>query len=84
MTGVSFNVDPRQETALEVRDATFQWEELSSPKDTYGAKNVPAPLTATAKTSDPFQVRDINMSVPRGTVVAVVGRVGSGKVFLVN
>lgn len=37
-----------------------------------------------ANMNKPFQMRDVNISVQRGTLVAIVGPVGSGKVDLAD
>lgn len=88
----SFEIDPSQKLALEVRDATFEWEESLAMKEAKeaqarakgkkgkgpGAGKVVDPKAV--DNSPPFQVRNINMLIPRGSLVAVVGTVGSGKV----
>ena len=33
--------------------------------------------------SAPFRVRDVNLTIPRGQLVAIVGPVGSGKVVCI-
>lgn len=89
-----FIVHPDQKLALEIRGATFEWEESASAKEAReleennkkkrreerahkGHKdNGPEPDV----TGGPFQVRDIDMLIPRGSLVAIVGSVGSGKV----
>ena len=86
----AFIVDESQKLALDVRGATFEWEEskdvvnmLSNPKEG-GAKEKKDKAKATAtgqgaetpKSSAPFQVKDVTMTVPRGTLVAIVGSVG--------
>lgn len=83
-------VDENQKFAVDVKDATFEWEEskdvadlLSVPKG--GEKDrskdkAKASPTPTPNASAPFQVKNITMAIPRGTLVAIVGSVGSGKV----
>lgn len=88
--GEAFSVDPDQRAGLLVEDATFVWEESPSAREgsDKGKKGGKKGLKAAAKgdvapapeQSAPFQVREVNMSVPRGTLAAVVGSVGSGKV----
>ena len=89
-----FDVNPDQKYALEVRDATFEWEESLAAKEAKEAlakakgkkgKGAGAPEKA-AKLDDspPFQVRNVNMLVPRGSLVAIVGAVGSGKVSMMR
>ncbi|KAI0694596.1 ABC protein [Cytidiella melzeri] len=90
MQGATFTIDPSQKLALEVRDATFEWEETLSAKEAKearaknkkGKEKEPAPSAAAPKDvldDTPFQVRNIDMLVPRGSLVAIVGIVGSGK-----
>lgn len=89
--GESFTIDPSQKLALEVRDATFEWEETLSAKEAKEARakskkgkdKEPAVKdgAATPKAEGPpFQVRNVDMLIPRGSLVAIVGAVGSGKV----
>lgn len=84
--GPSFIIDPTQIMALRIENATFEWESFPSSKSKTKerrrkaeAKDEP-PEYSTTDTSRPFQLVEINMTVPRGSLVAVVGRVGSGKV----
>ncbi|KAI1797261.1 P-loop containing nucleoside triphosphate hydrolase protein [Ganoderma leucocontextum] len=90
-----FAVDPDQKFAVDVRDATFEWEEskdvvdlLSAPtkgekKDKEKDKDkASAPPTPNA--SAPFQIKNVTMAVSRGTLVAIVGSVGSGKSSLLQ
>lgn len=64
----AFTIDRDQEYALDVQDTTFEWEETQG-----GETN-----------NKLFQVRDITMQVKRGSLIAVVGRVGSGKSSLLQ
>ncbi|KAJ3535552.1 hypothetical protein NM688_g6963 [Phlebia brevispora] len=91
MEGEPLTIDPSQEFALDVRDATFAWEESLAAKE---AKEVAArkkkgkgPAIVDTKVADdspPFEMRNVNMQIPRGSLVAVVGAVGSGKSSLLN
>ncbi|KJA26268.1 hypothetical protein HYPSUDRAFT_36540 [Hypholoma sublateritium FD-334 SS-4] len=67
----ALHIDEDSKFALQVRDATFEWEETSSAKESEEEDPLPA--------SAPFRVRNVTMNVQRGSLVAVVGRVGSGK-----
>lgn len=90
MQGTSFKIDPTQDLALIVKNATFEWEETPMEKEhrekeKKSKKGIEIPkvkgtLKPPVGTSKPFQMRGVNMSVQRGTLVAVVGPVGSGKV----
>lgn len=88
--GEAFIVDPAQPVGLLVEDATFEWEESPSAreiKEGDGKKGnkkekaaVKGDVTPVPEQSAPFQVKEVNMSIQRGTLAAVVGSVGSGKV----
>ncbi|EIW57395.1 ABC protein [Trametes versicolor FP-101664 SS1] len=86
-------VDREQEFAVDVKGATFEWEESGAPPDAdarrkKGAKgaegSVKAAAAPTTMANAPFRVREISIAVPRGTLVAVVGSVGSGKSSLLQ
>ena len=94
--GDPYVINPDQKFAVEVRGATFEWEEGASVKEAREQKErktkgkraeksaapTPQPNTAKEPIQDvaPFQVVDVDMLIPRGSLVAVVGQVGSGKV----
>lgn len=78
-----FDIDVEQKHALIVKDATFEWEETQAMGDALGgppAKDAKAEKAKEVKessaTGPPFQVKDIDMTVQRGTLVAIVGSVG--------
>lgn len=64
----TFAIDEDQEHALVVQEATFEWEE------TQGGE-------ATDKL---FQVQNVTMQIKRGSLTAIIGRVGSGKSSLLQ
>lgn len=68
----ALHIDEDLKWALQVQDASFVWEESASNKD-------PDPDDVGSNSAIPFRVQGINMNVQRGSLVAVVGRVGSGK-----
>ena len=101
--GEPFDINPDQKFAVEVRGATFEWEEGASAREArkeneskagkgkgHGRRGPPAPQATPgqekaedakdAKDTAPFQVVGIDLMIPRGALVAVVGSVGSGKV----
>ncbi|KAI0733631.1 ABC protein [Fomitopsis betulina] len=92
----AFIVDPDQPAGLLVENATFEWEESPSAREEKegGNKKLSKKEKAAVKAKEeaapapeqsaPFQVREVNMSVPRGTLAAVVGSVGSGKSSLLQ
>lgn len=80
---IPFVIDPEQELAVEVKDVSFQWEIIAAASD--GKENGNKTTEKESMEEDhiiaePFQVRDISMQIPRQRLVAIVGRVGSGKV----
>ena len=79
-TGTSLVIDNDLKWALQLESATFEWEEALSTEsyDSEGVKEAAQPDLL------PFRVHDITMHVQRGTLVAVVGRVGSGKSSLLS
>ena len=70
--GESLHLDEDLKWALQVEKATFEWEKYSSTKAD-GTEMQPNSNVA------PFRVQDITMLVRRGMLVAIVGRIGSGK-----
>ena len=76
--------------AIEVKGAEFTWD---SPLPVEDAKGKPKKSTRTSVTSAteethsediPFRVKDINLSIPRGKLFAIVGPVGAGKSSLLQ
>lgn len=72
-----FDADQRDEveemdTDLDVAiriDATFQWEQSQANGDDKGKSNA----------KKPFAIRDLQLEVPRGQLVGIIGSVGAGK-----
>ena len=84
-----FTINPEQKHALEVAGATFEWEESLGEKETKERKDYPKKHQVEGRpgsdrnvgtATPPFRVHDITMMIPRGSLVAIVGSVGSGKV----
>jgi ATP-binding cassette subfamily C (CFTR/MRP) protein 1 len=107
MAAEPFRADPGQALALDVRGATFEWEETMAEKERReaearakkkGGKDkdarkdkgkgaVVGEKAAERKVQPdaaPFRVRDVTMQVPRGSLVAIVGPVGSGAYTAMN
>ena len=85
-------IDPELDVALRAEDATFEWEESAPPDQRTGkggkkgkkGKDLKRAMEEQkdkkTEQSAPFRVRDVNLTIPRGQLVAIVGPVGSGKV----
>ncbi|KAJ8072221.1 hypothetical protein PM082_015779 [Marasmius tenuissimus] len=82
LSEVPFRTDENQGLALQVTDATFEWEQPLAPVDL--AKDDASYCSGTATPEKPFQVQKIDLRIQRGTLVAIVGRVGSGKSSLLQ
>lgn len=81
-TDTSLVVDNDLKWAVQLENATFEWEEtlLTESKEDYSNRDE----KDSSQPDLPFRVHDITMHVQRGTLVAVVGRVGSGKSSLLS
>ena len=86
MPEAPITVDTDQELGLHVENATFEWEEAraieedANGKDGKGHDGSDSSTETLPVQRRPFQVRSVSMDVPRGTLIAIVGPVGSGKV----
>jgi ABC-type multidrug transport system fused ATPase/permease subunit len=89
----TFEQDPELMYALEVENASFTWD--SPPSDEGKERKGKKDRRTTPKpeaTSEPkavkeetlFKLKQIDLKVPRGQLVAVVGAVGSGKTSFVQ
>lgn len=74
-----FHIDPSQENALQASDVTFAWELPASTQDADSEKGDSQGESET-ELKHPFSIANLNLSVSRGSLVAIVGRFGSGKV----
>ncbi|KAL0061165.1 hypothetical protein AAF712_012035 [Marasmius tenuissimus] len=89
-------VDEVLGNAIEVKAATWSWDAPPpEPEDKKALKKAAAaakkhgsrPATANEEKPaefEPFKVKNVSMNIPRGQLVAVVGRVGSGKSSLLQ
>ncbi|KAH6913154.1 ABC protein [Coprinopsis sp. MPI-PUGE-AT-0042] len=86
MTESPILVDVDQAHALVIEDATFEWEEtLRKDDDKPKLETDKAILEQEHPLSDsPFKLEDIQMKIPRGSLIGIVGRVGSGKSSLLQ
>ncbi|KNE58349.1 hypothetical protein AMAG_03933 [Allomyces macrogynus ATCC 38327] len=86
--------------AIEVKGASFRWESHSHGPANAGAgesepvlqdggdklAGIPADLSETSsdEADDDSYLRDINLAIPKGQLVAIIGKVGSGKSSLLS
>ena len=73
------------EPAAEVRRATFAWdpsEEVEATEKHNDAKIASLPTGETARSN--FQLQDIDLTIRRGELLAIIGSVGSGKSSLIS
>ncbi|KAF5366995.1 hypothetical protein D9758_003982 [Tetrapyrgos nigripes] len=82
-------IDDTLDVAIEVKAAAFTWD-APPPEPTTGKKGKKSKKTAKPTSSDefksvePFRMRDISLTIPRGQLVAIVGQVGAGKSSLLQ
>ncbi|KAJ3795163.1 ABC transporter [Lentinula aff. detonsa] len=81
-------IDDSIDAAVEVKAASFSWDAPppeQEEKKKRGKKAITSqPAATTESPQEPFKLRDITMTIPRGQLVAVVGQVGSGKTSLLQ
>jgi len=83
----TLKIEPDQKFAISVRDASFEWiaraEEPIVSKGKHGKlpEEVEKASLEGEEMAEPFKIRDLNMSIPRGSLVAICGPVGSGSEF---
>ncbi|KAG0025921.1 hypothetical protein BGZ81_006735 [Podila clonocystis] len=82
---------PNHPYALSINDADFYWDQLPSTfSDSEGISSdgtEEQPLLSEQENPDPSDItilRNIDLNIPRGTLVAIVGPVGSGKSSLLQ
>lgn len=83
MTEAALTINPEQELALEVKGAVFQWEstlEVKVDDKNNNSKHATNAQDEKQESRAPFQVQITDMSISRGSLVAIVGPVGCGKV----
>ncbi|KAK4689734.1 hypothetical protein P7C73_g391, partial [Tremellales sp. Uapishka_1] len=80
-------INPALDVAIKVTSATFHWvateaevkSKAKSAKTKGGRGDAPKPRTSLDTLTEPFSVRNLNLTVPRGQLIGLVGPVGSGK-----
>ena len=76
----SLTLVPDQRSALLVKSATFEWGTDEGPNGAIPSDEKPSHGTA----SPPFALRGVDLELSRGSLVAVVGAVASGKSSLLQ
>jgi len=70
--------------ALEVKNASFEWEAGSQRTGGKAKRKEEKSEKAELEEEKPFRLEDISLSVPSGSLLCVVGTVGSGKSSLLQ
>ncbi|KNZ79214.1 ABC transporter C family member 2 [Termitomyces sp. J132] len=74
----TLSLDRSLDVAVEITDASFTWDAPPPEEETTVKRKRPY-HTATKGSVRMFQVKDLNIRIPRGQLVAIVGAVGCGK-----
>jgi ATP-binding cassette, subfamily C (CFTR/MRP), member 1 len=79
-------VNTDQDHALVMEGATFEWEEPLHKDDEKSATKGDSaiPEQGRVASDSPFKLENIHMKISRGTLIGIVGRVGSGKSSLLQ
>ncbi|KAH8806665.1 ABC protein [Flagelloscypha sp. PMI_526] len=86
LTGNLVHVDVKSPLAVEVRKASFEWDNPVDEMESEGT-SLREKSQYPCKLNGPlgkFQVKEVNISLERGKLAAVIGRVGSGKSSLMS
>jgi ABC-type bacteriocin/lantibiotic exporter with double-glycine peptidase domain len=88
------DIDPNLEVAVRVNNATFIWDGAfpeDDPKDKSkhtphgrGANKDSQPVSKIVPPEQAYKLQNINMSIPKGQLCAIVGAIGSGKSSLLQ
>ncbi|KAF7349832.1 ABC protein [Mycena venus] len=82
--GEPFVIDREQDLAIWAKGAEWVWEAGVGEKELSEKEKEVEQEKEDEPEPEPFVLKDISLSVPRGTLAAVVGRVGSGKSSLLQ
>ncbi|KAK4055919.1 hypothetical protein OIO90_003176 [Microbotryomycetes sp. JL221] len=89
----TFKIDPECKLAIHATDCDFTWETSASPSVEPDSKRSKSAKKVASKVNDekvavndtaPSKLSGINLAVPRGQLLCVVGSVGSGKSSLLQ
>ena len=80
-------IDPDLDVALRIENATFIWdgsvpEETSSKRNGHKKGENTGPVLV--RPEDAYKLENINLTIPRGQLCAIVGAIGSGKSSLLQ
>ena len=76
---VPYEIDPHADAAVDV-DGDFTWETVRKDATNENGPSSGGGEERKEKEEKPFELIDVKLKIPRGSFVAIVGRVGSGKV----
>ena len=89
----TFLRDPKLTYAVEVENASFTWdgplpdegkEGQGKKKNRHSSKQASVSASNEVKEEVMFKLRNIDLKIPRGQLVSIVGAVGSGKTSLIQ
>lgn len=74
-------MDRGLDVALRLSKVAFRWAKLldESSIDNEGKDSLESDREGANRKDEGFSLRNLNLAIPRGCLVALVGRVGSGK-----
>lgn len=89
-------IDPALDVAVRASNATFEWMSAAPEDSGSGSSSKKSNKldkrkkandnsgTSTPKQQEPFKIPNLNIEIPKGKLVAMVGRVGSGKSSIIS
>lgn len=79
-------VDPDSKEAISIENGVFEWEDVTKngPASNLSTANLLVNESTTVLDKVHSQLGPLNISIPKGSLVAIVGPVGSGKSSLLN
>ncbi|OUM67296.1 hypothetical protein PIROE2DRAFT_40198 [Piromyces sp. E2] len=75
-------IDPNSEYAISVKDGNFYWETKKEKEDE--KEDNTDKKKSSSENYEPFKIKNLNLNIPKNSLTAIVGAVGSGKSSMVN